>query len=768
MPLKSAGNGPAFQGSSGTMMLSNTSRHLARAGVLTIALATASALRADPAAPAAASEQASDPAASADDNGPRAVRQDDGAIVVTASRYVPQGAITATKSDIPLIQTPQSVSVITRDQIDLLNFVDLQQAVRYTAGVSGENYGPDPRYDFITVRGFTPRQYIDGLAVPATTTIASTGVDLYAFQSVDVLKGPSSALYGLAPPGGILNETSRRPSSIAGGELEAKYGNNGFAELATTFTGPAAPFLDVRMTALYRDTDSEVDHAHTRRLLAAPSATLKLGDSTKLTGLLYYQYDRVEGGQGGFLPEVGTLLPNPNGQISRSTNLDDPADLFERRQFGAGFDFEHKFGDGVTFHSNTKWSHYKESTPIGLYSGGGFTNTTDPTLPSYYRTLQQYNFSYQESVASFATDNRLDAHFDTGPLSHKLLLGVDYRNVRNLAADNFLLAGTIDAFDPVYDPASEQSIGYPTRYNQQHLKQTGAYGQDQIRLGQLYVTLGGRYDWVKTQSAAAFTAITDPPVYTGQKQHKFTYRAGANYVTSAGIAPYVSYATSFEPVLGTDAVTLQPLKPSSVHQWEGGVKYDARGLPAGVRLFATVAVFDIKESNFTSPQVGITPVFVTQGGDVEVYGAEAELVARINDQISLNGSYSYNHSKVKSAPSEPADVGFPLPVTPRHKLAFFADYTQQKGLFGGLGGGFGVRYNSNSTGALPGLFGTPVISTGKATLFDAILHYDIPGWRLAVNGSNIFDKNYVARCSGTYGCVYGAGRQIIGTITKKF
>ncbi len=92
---------------------------------------------------------------------------DNGDIIIVARHYVPEGAETATKTDIPLIQTPQSISVITRDQIDLLNFTDAQQAVRYTAGAFGENYGPDPRYDFITVRGFTPKQYIDGARRPS-------------------------------------------------------------------------------------------------------------------------------------------------------------------------------------------------------------------------------------------------------------------------------------------------------------------------------------------------------------------------------------------------------------------------------------------------------------------------------------------------------------------------------------------------------------------------------------------------------------------------
>lgn len=716
----------------------------------------------------ASAQDAAPPAGATDPNVGDALqttRTREGDIVVVARHFVPEGSETATKTNIPLIQTPQSISVITRDQIDLLNFIDAQQAVRYTSGVFGENYGPDPRYDFITVRGFTPKQYIDGLAVPATTTISAVGVDLYGFQSLDILKGPSSVLYGAAPPGGILNEVSRRASSTFGGEVELKGGTNSFFEGATTVTGPVAPFLDVRMTALYRDSKGDIDYQHNKRLLLAPTATLKLGSNTRLTGLFYYQHDRNLGGNGGFLPLYGTLLPSPTGMtIDRSTNLDDPKTLFRRNQWGAGYDFEHRFSSSAAFHSNTKWSHYKEETPIGLYSGGGFINTTDPTLPTYYRTLQQYNFSYAEKVTSFATDNRFDVRFETGPLTHKMIAGIDYRNVSNKAAFGFVFAGTVDAFHPVYDPTFEQDIGFPFTYNQQKLKQTGIYGQDQISAGQLFVTLGGRYDWVKIKSFA-----------TTQDEKKFTYRAGVNYVTSAGIAPYLSYSTSFEPVLGTDTVTLQPFKPTSVKQWEGGVKYDARGLPGNVKLFATAALFDIKEKNFVVAQVGATPIGGTQAGAVEVKGAEFELVARLNQQLSINAAYSYNHSEVTNNPNGPGDVGYPLPTTPKHKASIFADYTVKHGMLAGFGLGAGVRYNSASAGSLPSgtypsvpaIFG-PTVVTGKATLFDAIIHYDTPRFRIAVNGSNLFDKNYVARCTGLYGCVYGAGRQVIATLTGKF
>ena len=273
---------------------------------------------------------------------------------------------------------------------------------------------------------------------------------------------------------------------------------------------------------------------------------------------------------------------------------------------------------------------------------------------------------------------------------------------------------------------------------------------------------------MKAKTAGAFVPVGSPNNYTGQKQHKFTYRAGLNYVLPSGIAPYVSYATSFEPLLGTDSVKLTPFKPTSAKQFEGGVKYDARGLGPDIKLFASAAAFDIRQTNFVLNQTGQTPISGVQGGLVEVYGAEFELVARFREQLSINASYSYNHSEIKKNPNALGDVGFPLPTTPKNKLSLLADYTFRGGILPGFGFGGGVRYNSNSAGATPTTASGIYVVTGNATLFDATVHYDTPGWRFQVNASNLTDKDYVARCTGNFGCVYGAGRQILGSFTKKF
>lgn len=698
------------------------------------------------------------------DTGVETVRQEVGGVqevIVKAAKYVPEESISANKSDIPLIETPQSVSVITRDQIDLLNFVDAQQAVRYAAGAYGENYGPDLRYDFLTVRGFTPKQYIDGLAAPISTSIYSVGVDLYAFQSFDVLKGPVSSLYGNAPPGGIYDEISRRASFRPDGELGVKYGSDSYKEAFGTVTGPLlGDSVAGRFTGLYLDRDAERDFVSSKRALLEPTFTWRIGPMTSFTGLFYYQYDEVRGDTNGFLPVYGTLLPNPIGEVSPHVNLGDPDNLYKRNQYSVGWDFAHGFSDDISFHSNLKYGWYHERTPTGVYGGGGLINITDPTMPSYFRTVQQYNFSYAEDVDSLATDNRFNINFASGVLKHKMIAGVDYRKVTNVANFGFVFANTIDLFNPVYLPQANPTPGYPTAFNNENLKQTGGYLQDQMQLGSVYFLLGGRYDTVKIENNLA-TPITDID------QHKFTYRAGVNYLTESGVAPYVAFGTSFEPVIGTDSVTGAAFKPSAGKQIEGGVKFDARGLGNDVKLFATAAVFKITQTNVVSTLPSITPVFGTQTGEVEVKGGELEFVARIHDQLSINGSYSYNESEVTKS-STATEVGSPLPTTPKNKLSLFADYTLQRGALAGLGFGFGGRYNSTSAGSLPGPF-NPVVYFGEAaTLFDAIVHYDMPNWRIAVNGSNIFDKVYTARCSGPAGCTYGAGRQVLGTATWKF
>ena len=669
-------------------------------------------------------------------------------MLVTAPRYVPDGSQTATKTAAPLIETPQSVSVITRDEIDLLNFIDVQQAVRYSAGVVGENYGPDLRYDFLTVRGFIPVQYIDGLQAPVSAAISNIGVDLYGFQSLDILKGPAAVLYGSSPPGGLYNLTSRRPDKAFGGELQAKYGEDDFKQVAGTVTGTVLPGVSARFTGLYRDRDSQTDFVSADRLYLAPAVTVELGPRTTLTALGFYQHDRVDGDTNGFLPVLGVLQPNPVGHVPRSINLGEPGyNYYNRDEFSVGYELKHQLTDSITLTQNLRYGRYDENQRV-IYAS---------SLAADNRTVGRSNFPFKDAVRQIAVDTRAEGRFATGPVRHDVLIGVDHRNYRETSAFGFGAASNIDLFDPVYGQAPIVTPAFFPYFNQR-LEQTGLYFQDQAHLGAFILTATGRQDWTTTTDHT----VTGAP---STDQDKFTYRVGGTYVLPIGVAPYVSYATSFQPQIGAER-TGRAFAPSQGDQVEGGVKYDARNLGSNVRLLATAAVYELHQTHVLTPDPA-NSLFNVQTGEARVRGVELEVVTRIRDALSVNASYTFADAEVTRS-NTAGQVGAGLFGQPRHKASLFADYTVTHGVAAGLGFGAGVRYVEDSPGSLPGPFNPVVYHTGEATLADAVVRYSRDSWRLAVNVSNLFDKRYAGRCTGPVGCFFAQGRQTIATITRSF
>jgi iron complex outermembrane receptor protein len=656
-------------------------------------------------------------------------------LVVTAPNYVPTTNLGATKVAIPLVETPQAVSVITRDQIDVLNVQTLQQAVRYSSGVVGENFGPDERYDWLTLRGFSPVEYIDGLQSPVGS-VPNVGLDLWGAESVEVLKGPSGVLYGQTPPGGIVNITLRRPQAELHGELQGQLGSFEDRQIAGDVTGAlsADGAFEGRLTALARKRETQLSGTRSRRYFVAPAFTWNPGPDTQLTLLAYYQNDRARGGDGGFLPALGTLLPNPLGKIPVSFNAGEPDyNLFTRKQWGVGYEASHTFNDHLTLKQNLKVARQDENF-VSVYGAG---------LQADNRTLNRNNFIFPEDIRSFAVDTRGELRGSTGGLEHLLLVGVDYRRLKNHTGFEFGSAPSLDVFHPVYGQPIPAPFFVLPDYIDSTAKQVGAYAQDFIRAGQWRVTLSARQDWLR-----------------GTVHDKaFTYRAGVNYLFASGLAPYVSYSTSFLPTNGADFAG-NPFSPSRGKQAEAGLKYEPRHLPKDVRIFGTAAVYDLVQKNVLTNDPGHA-FFSVQTGEVEVKGVELEAVARIRERLSLNAAYSYTDSEVTR--SNGADLHKQLPIVPRHKASALADYTFQEGPLAGFGAGLGVRYLGTTYGDTAN-----TLKSEAETLFDAILHYDRDNWRAALNVTNIADKVYVQRCSDLNSCFYSSRRTIVITLGRKW
>lgn len=663
-------------------------------------------------------------------------------IVVYAPNYVSTDGRSATKSTAPLVETPQSVSVISRDMIDLLNWNSLQDAMRYTAGVTGENFGPDERYDWLTVRGFYPVQYVDGLQAPVGA-VSNTGLDLYGSESVEVLKGPAAVLYGQSPPGGIVNMVSRRPRDEFGAELEAQVGSFDHVQLAGDVTGPLSETVSWRLTGLYRDRDSQVDFMNSRRVYVAPALSIALTPATDLTLLAHYQDDDLENQNTGYLPAAGTLLPNPEGKIPRSFFPGEPGvNFFQREQYAVGYDFSHDFGNAFTLQQNLKYFSQETESRV-IYGGGG--------LEADNRTLNRFDYPFNEEVTSFNVDTRGYFELLTGALEHSFLVGLDYRDYDNQSEFGFAATTPIDVFEPVY---GQGPFPFPTLfpYLDQQQKQTGLYVQDQIRHERLVVTLSGRYDTVKS------TNFGDTV-----KDREFTYRGGVNYVFDNGVAPYLQTATSFQPVSGVDVNTGDAFVPTTGRQVEAGVKFDGRQLDRDLKVFGSIAAYRLVQDNvLTTANNPDFPFASVQEGEVRVQGLEIEAVLRHRESLSLNFSYTYTDTEVTKS-NDPATLGQRLFATPLHKISALVDYTLQSGQLAGLGAGLGVRRTS-------GVYGDAANQwyVSGVTLFDAIVHYDLADWRFALNANNLFDKEYVQRCSNATDCFYGTARIVTGTVSRRF
>ena len=686
-----------------------------------------------------------------------AVAQDElGEVIVSAPRYGSTEGNSASKSDIPLVEMPQSVSVVSRDMIDLLNWTSLNESVRYSAGATGEAFGPDERYDWLQIRGFSPVQFIDGVQAPIGS-VNNTGTDLYGSEAVEVLKGPAAVLYGQSPPGGIVNMVSRRPRDEFGGEIEVQGGEYNMWQLAGDLTGPMTDRMSGRITALYRDRETQVDFLTSKRLFISPALTVHINDDTDITFLANYQDDDIENQSTGFLPIYGTMLPNPFGKVPVGRNLGEPGyNFFKREQWSVGYDFTHRFSDNFRIQQNLKYFDVKVDSRAVF--GQGLLDT-DFNGPDDFRTVVRSIFPFNERIDSLSVDTRGYLELIGDTVEQSLLFGVDYRKYDGFSEFGFGFgtAPSIDLFDPVYNTAPIAEVPIFTSLDETR-DQVGVYVQDQIKFGNFILTLNARND----------TAERKPASGGSQDDEEFTYRIGASWVLENGFAPYIQTATSFQPISGTTfvgdpEVPPTPFEPTTGEQFEAGVKYDGRNLGPNVRVFGSFAAYEIVQKNVLTPDPNPAHPFASvQEGEVEVSGIELEIGARIRERLTFNVAFTSIDTEVTES-SDPSAVGNELAAVPDMLFSGLVDYTFQDGPAAGFGFGLGLRHRG-------AMFGDAAntLQTDGVTMYDAILHYDTENWRVAVNASNFTDEIFVDRCSNTSDCFYGTRRLVTASVTRKF
>jgi iron complex outermembrane receptor protein len=665
--------------------------------------------------------------------------------------FVAEQQITGTKTDTPLIENPQSISVVPRDQIDARQAQTLGEALRYTAGVRGENYGTDSRTDWFQLRGFNAQDngiFLNGLRY--NTGYAGSTFETYGLERYEVLRGPTSVLYGQIAPGGLINMVQRRPTEQAQGEVRLSAGSYSRLQGQGYSSGPLTEdgVWSYGFTALVRDSDTAVDYVQDDRIFLAPSLTFRPSEDTSLTLLTFYQRDRTSGNQ--FLPYDGTVNATPYGRISRSRFTGEPDfDRFDRTQYGAGYELSHRFNDVWSVQQNLRYA--QSSIDWDQVYGGGFLADR--------RSLSRYAYRANIDVSTFQVDNQAKAEFATGPLRHTVLAGFDYSQVNYRNAQFFANATALDVFQPVYGspiPALTTPYDNVRQVNTQY----GLYLQDQIHFDRFVLTAGIRQDW-------AFSDIDDRDARTTryQRDNAFTWRAGLLYLADNGLAPYASYARSFQPQIGTDGAG-NAWTPLEGEQYEVGIKFQ----PRGMRSFMQVAAFQLTQQNTLTPD----PANVFQQvsvGEIRVRGVEVEAVAELGAGVSLVGSYTYLDPKITRS-NAAAEVGNRPSGVAKNNAGLYAEYTfvHASGALSGLTLGAGVRYLGNTSATNTG--GAVVPST---TLFDAGVRYDLAqisesmrGLQLQVTASNLADTRYVSRCSTETSCFYGNRLNVLGSVSYKW
>ena len=670
--------------------------------------------------------------------------------------YVAKRTAAGTKTDTALVEAPRSISVATREQMQDRNVQNLDDAVKYMPGIVSASYGSDTRYDWMRVRGFEPTQFLDGLPLPRGV-YANPKAETWNLDRLALLRGPASSVYGQTPPGGLLDMVSRRPSAESSHAIQMQYGSDNYRQINFESTGKIddeGQFL-YSVGGVVRDAGTQVDHIDNKRYNIAPSLTWNIDTDTKLTLLSQFTRDDT-GTTSQFLPIQGTKIKSPLGEVSHHKNLGDPDyDFYDRTYYALGYAFEHRFNDTWQFKQNLRYT--KSELAFQQLTVGSFAFSPADANGDISRS----STNVDEDISQFAVDNNFQADFATGDISHTVLLGLDHQRTDTSYLAIFGDGGTTNIFNPVYG----QPIVRPARstafydYNQKTV-QTGLYVQDQMALDNWRLTLGGREDWVHQGT----TYFNKNDATNTDRSKNFSGNAALSYVFDSGFVPYLSYAESFQPASNASVDPLQSFKPTEGKQWELGIKYQ----PPGSNTLLSAAVYDLTQKNVqvTSFQSGGASV-TDQTGEVKVKGLELEAVSDVTENLKVIAAYTLAKSEVQKGQYK----GNRLQLMPNQQASLWTDYTWHTGALDGFGIGFGARYTGNTYGDQANTW------AGKAnayTVFDGAVHYDLgrldnslKGASVKVNATNLFNKDYISTCDGSY-CYFGDQRSVVASATYQW
>ena len=681
--------------------------------------------------------------------------------VATNDGYVAKTTRSATKTDTPVHETPQTINTVTQKQIQDQQPQNLQEALAYTPGVRTGSFGFDPRFDSFTIRGVDVTYtgvFRDGLR-QFNSPNGMFRLEPYGLESISILKGPASAIYGASASAGIVDLVSKRPTDYKFGEVQAQTGS--FDRIQGNFDigGPANDEGTVlyRITGLARDAETELGKTvKDDRYFIAPAITFKPNDDTKLTVLAEFM-DATTGGSAAYNNNYGPLFDKNGAPIfgpdvtgdgvpdqlsgSNGANKHFGADAryndFNQKQGRVGYEFEHKFTEQLSINQNLRYSALSTDQQYSFHDDfGGYSSGL-----------------VKENNSAIGVDTYLNAKFETGPARHTMLVGLDY---------GYLSHTSRQGVGPYVTPPDTPTFDDPDFSLKQKQRQsiTGLYVQDEIALDRWRLLVGARRDWLDS-SYRPNEFVGDPAVK--QKEGASTGRAALSYVAPNGLTPYVSFGTSFNANSGTviNAGVAQPTKGETA---EAGLKYAIPGVNATVNG----SVFWLKQTDGVVYDVDSSGLNRQIQLDFRSRGFELDANASLANGVNLIATYSFTDTKILKL----SDFTNGKDVTgiTKHAFSLWAGYDVKGGVARGVSLGAGVRYTGKNFGDN---LNRPVIANKARAFVDAKASYELEnldpklkGFRLQVNATNLFDKVEQV-CTAGY-CYFDKGRQVIASVRYRW
>lgn len=644
----------------------------------------------------------------------------------------------ATRTDTAIHETPQSISVVSRDVVEDLSATRLQDALDYAGGVGrANNFGGQGLTTF-TVRGFTTGEFYRN-GFPINRGYPNMP-DANTIERLEVLRGPATMLYGRGDPGGTFNIVSKQPLAERTVTLGSQLSDQGMRRGTLDASGPLDEEgrLAYRLNVIGEGGDTFRDHVETERYGIAPVVTWQVNDTTRLTfegdfmrnnapldrGLTHYAGQRGTASRDTFFGEKDA------GKLHNDNNM-----LQVR--------FEHMLNDDWTLAGGTQWLD-------GTLQGNAVEGNG---IAADGRTLGR-NFNYRKlEWTDRDTQLNLTGHFSTGGFEHTLLTGIEYENYDYQSIIQRSAAGTgaypIDIFDPVYGQPRPALTRTPTD-DQENLKTFGVFVQDQVALTErLKLLAGARFERFEHEYESFVPQNPPGSRNWDVTDSAVTPRLGVIYDLTDTVAVYANTARSFKPNNGASREG-GGFKPEEGKSYEMGIKWEALDR----QLSVDAAVYQIEKRNvLTTDPVDST--FSVAAGEVRSRGFDLNVAGNLTPQWRVIGGYAYVDAEVTKDVNIPS--GTRLLNVPKNTFSLLNVYEFQDGGLKGLGLGLGAKYVDERAGQTA----ANAFSMDSYTVVDLLGYYKVnERIRLNLDLKNLFDADYE---EGAFGNVYaypGAPRTV--------